>query len=79
MEDMRESHHFGLIGGLGVGATVLYYEGIATACAARDTVPRLTITHANAPTALKLVQAGSIDGLADYLAGFARELQTAGA
>ena len=79
VEDMRESHHFGLIGGLGVGATVLYYEGIANACAARDMVPRLTIAHANAPTALRLVETGSIDGLADYLAGFARELQTAGA
>ena len=77
--DMQGSHHFGLIGGLGVGATVLYYEGITNACAARGTVPRLTIAHANAPTALKLVQAGSIDGLADYLARFARELQTAGA
>jgi len=79
VEDMQGSRHFGLIGGLGVGATVLYYEGITDACAARGTVPRLTIAHANAPTALKLVQADSIDGLADYLAGFARELQTAGA
>jgi aspartate racemase len=79
VEDMKESRHFGLIGGLGVGATVLYYEGITDAFAARGSVPRLTIAHANAPTALKLVQAGSIHGLADYLAGFARELQTAGA
>jgi aspartate racemase len=76
---MRQSRHFGLIGGLGVGATVLYYEGITNACTARDTVPRLTIAHANAPTALELVQARSIDRLADYLAGFARELQSAGA
>jgi aspartate racemase len=79
VEDMQASRHFGLIGGLGVGATVLYYEGITNACAARGTVPRLSVAHANAPTALKLVQAGSIDGLADYLAGFARELQAAGA
>jgi aspartate racemase len=39
----------------------------------------MIIAHANAPTALKLVQADSIHGLADYLAGFARELKTAGA
>jgi len=78
-EDMKESHRFGLIGGLGVGATVLYYQCITDACAARGTIPRMTIAHANASTALKLVQAGSIDGLADYLAGFARELKTAGA
>jgi len=79
VEKMRESRCFGLIGGLGVGATVLYYEGITDACAARGTIPRMTIAHANAPTALKLVQAGSIHGLADYLAGFAWELKTAGA
>ena len=79
LENMPVSHHFGLIGGLGVGATVLYYEAITNACAARGIVPRLTIAHANAPTALKLVQARSIDALADYLAGFARELKTAGA
>jgi aspartate racemase len=76
---MKESRCFGLIGGLGVGATVLYYEGITDACAARGTIPRMTIAHANAPTALRLVQAGSIHGLADYLAGFAQELKTAGA
>jgi len=79
VEDMPVSHHCGLIGGLGVGATVLYYEGITNACAARGIVPRLTIAHANAPTSLKLVQARSIVALADYLAGFARELKTAGA
>jgi aspartate racemase len=76
---MKESRCCGLIGGLGVGATVLYYEGITDACAARGSIPRMTIAHANAPTALKLVQAGSIHGLADYLAGFAQELKTAGA
>jgi aspartate racemase len=79
VEDMRQSRHFGLIGGLGVGATVLYYKGITNACAARETVPRLSIAHANAPTALELVQTRNIDRLADYLADFARELQAAGA
>jgi aspartate racemase len=79
VEAMHASRHFGLIGGLGVGATVLYYEGITHACATRDILPRLTIAHANAPTALTLVQSGSLHGLADYLAGFARELQSAGA
>lgn len=76
---MCETHHFGLIGGLGVGAAIIYYEGLIEACSARGLVPRLTMAHANAPTALAHVQAGRIDGLAEYLAGFARELQTAGA
>jgi aspartate racemase len=73
------TEHVGLIGGLGVGAAVLYYQGITAACAARGVVPRLTMAHANAPTALALVTAGNIVGLADYLAGFAKELTAAGA
>ena len=76
---MQDSRHFGLVGGLGVGATVLYYQAIAAACAKRDIVPRLTMAHAHAPTALALVQAGRIEDLATYLAGFVRELAAAGA
>lgn len=75
----RLSQHFGLIGGLGVGASIIYYEAITTACASRGIVPRLTMAHANAPTALALVTAGRIDELARYLAGFVRELSAAGA
>ena len=76
---MNQSKHFGLVGGLGVGATVLYYQGIAAACAERNVVPRLTMAHAHAPTALALVQAGRIDDMATYLAGFVGELAAAGA
>ena len=76
---MNQSKHFGLVGGLGVGATVLYYQGIAAACAERNIVPRLTMANAHAPTALALVQAGRIEGLAAYLAGFVGELAAAGA
>jgi aspartate racemase len=76
---MDGSKHFGLIGGLGVGATVLYYEAITAACAAKGVVPRMTIAHANARTALAHVQAGRIETFADYLAGFVHELQAAGA
>jgi aspartate racemase len=76
---MHQSKHFGLVGGLGVGATVLYYQGIAAACAERSIVPRLTVAHANAPTALAFVQAGKIEDLAAYLAGFVGELAASGA
>lgn len=72
------SEHLGLIGGLGIGATVLYYQGIAAACAVRSVVPAVTIAHAHAPNALSLVTAGRIDELARYLAGFAGELGRAG-
>lgn len=76
---MDNSTHFGLIGGLGVGATVHYYRAIAAACSARELLPRITIAHADAPTALALVGEGRIDGLADYLAGFVGELAQGGA
>ncbi len=76
---MHNSAHFGLIGGLGVGATVHYYRAIAAACSARELLPRMTIAHADAPTALALVGEGRIDGLADYLAGFVDELAKGGA
>lgn len=76
---MDQSKHFGLIGGLGVGATVIYYEAITAACAQRNIAPRMTMANAHAPTALAHVQAGRIEGLAAYLAGFAAELAAAGA
>jgi aspartate racemase len=78
MQAMNQSKHFGLVGGLGVGATVLYYEGIAAACAQRNIAPRLTIAHAHAPAALAFVQAGRIQDLATYLAGFVAELAASG-
>jgi len=71
--------HFGLIGGLGVGAAVHYYQQVTAACAARGIVPRLTMAHADLPTVSALVQAGRIDDLAGYLAGFAAELAASGA
>jgi aspartate racemase len=71
--------HVGMIGGLGVGAAVYYYQHIASACAAQGVVPRLTMAHADLPTVSALVQAGRIDGLAGYLAGFAGELAASGA
>ena len=76
---MDQSKHFGLVGGLGVGATVLYYQGIAAACSKTNIVPRLTMANAHAPNALAFVQAGRIEDLAAYLAGFVGELAAAGA
>jgi aspartate racemase len=78
-EAAPNSRHVGLIGGLGVGAAVIYYRAIAAGCADRGMVPRITIAHAHAPTVLEHVAAGRIDELADYLAGFVGELRDAGA
>jgi aspartate racemase len=73
-----DSRHVGLVGGLGVGAAVIYYRAIAAGIADRGTVPRITIAHADAPTSLAHVTAGRIDELAEYLAGFVAELGSVG-
>jgi hypothetical protein len=38
-EPMPRSRHIGLIGGLGVGAAVIYYKAIAAGCLERGSVP----------------------------------------
>jgi aspartate racemase len=73
-----QSRHVGLIGGLGVGAAVIYYRAIAAGCADRGAVPRMTIVHADTPTVLAHVAAGRIEALADYLASFVAELRNVG-
>jgi aspartate racemase len=69
----------GIVGGLGVGATVHYYEKIASACKARGVVPDLAIVHADVDYGQSLIRAGKLDELARYLAGFIERLAGAGA
>ena len=69
----------GIVGGLGVGATVHYYEKITAACAARGVVPELVFNHADANTGQGFVRAGRLDQLGDYLARYIEQLAAAGA
>ena len=69
----------GIVGGLGVGAAVHYYEKITAACKARGVVPDLVFVHADANIAQGFVRAGRLDALADYLAGFIDRMGRAGA
>jgi aspartate racemase len=69
----------GIVGGLGVGATVHYYEKITAACKARGVVPDLAIVHADVDRGQGFVREGRLDTLADYLAGFIERLGRAGA
>ena len=64
----------GLIGGLGVGATVHYYQELAKAHAARGRVLNLAMVHADMNRGLRFVQAGDRAGLAEYLAGLIAKL-----
>ena len=69
----------GIVGGLGVGATVHYYEKITAACTARRVIPDLVFVHADADKGQGFVRAGRLDQLADYLADFIDRLGRAGA
>ena len=69
----------GIVGGLGVGATVHYYENITAACKARGVVPDLAIIHADVDKGQGFVREGKLEALAEYLAGFIERLGRAGA
>ena len=69
----------GLVGGLGVGATVHYYRELA---AAHDKVGRpltLSMVHAQMSRVFEHASAGDRDGLAGYLAGVLSQLRASGA
>ena len=69
----------GIVGGLGVGATVHFYESIVKQCKARGVVPDLVIIHADVDYGQSLVRARKLDELAGYLASFIDRLARAGA
>jgi aspartate racemase len=76
---MSKGRCLGLVGGLGVGATVHYYEKLAKAHEANGRTLDIVIAHAETSRVFEYVQAGDAGGLAEYLAGFIRRLKTAGA
>ncbi len=57
----------GLLGGLGVGAAVFYYEKLAAAFVDRGVQGGLIMSHADIGRAYTLVQQGEMDALARYL------------
>jgi aspartate racemase len=79
MNDWPLPRCVGLIGGLGVGASVYYYQELAKAHAAQGRVLNLVMAHAHVDRVLGAVQAGDKEGLASYLASLIARLQAAGA
>jgi len=76
---MKNSRCLGLIGGLGVGATVHYYEHLARGCEKLGFAPDIVITHAQTPRVFAYVESKDRAGLAEYLNGYIRRMQAAGA
>ena len=76
---MSKARCLGLVGGLGVGATVHYYQSLARAHQDHGRTMDIVIVHAEVSRVFEYVQAGDREGLADYLLAFVRRLQAAGA
>ncbi len=79
MSDTSLDRCIGLIGGLGLGATVHYYQELAKAHAARGRVLNLVMAHADNGRVRNLVEAADKRGLAAYLAGLIGRMKSAGA
>jgi aspartate racemase len=79
MKKMNKFRCLGLVGGLGVGATIHYYKTLAKAYETEGRVLDVVIANAQTSRVLEYVQAGDREGLAEYLNGFIQRLEAAGA
>jgi len=79
LDSMNKSRCLGLVGGLGVGATIHYYEKLAKAHEAQGRTLDIVIVHAETSRVFEHVQADDRNGLAEYLTGYIRRLEAAGA
>jgi aspartate racemase len=69
----------GLVGGLGVGATVHYYRELAKAHAARGCALNAVILHADINCLMNLVTVRDTAGMARYLSSIIHRMSAAGA
>ena len=76
---MSKGRCLGLVGGLGVGATIYYYKTLAEAHQAQGRTMDCVIAHAETARVFEYVKAGDPTGLAEYLNTFLRRLKAAGA
>lgn len=74
-----EDRCLGLVGGLGVGAAVHYYQQLAKAYDGRQSPLRLVMAHADMRRGVRYVEAGDRKGLAQYLCSLIGQMRAAGA
>jgi aspartate racemase len=75
----KEARCLGLVGGLGPGATVLYYRELIAAIEKQGRVPRLLIAHADFNKVYAAVTAKDYNALARYLADLIANMAAGGA
>jgi aspartate racemase len=76
---MKKGRCLGLVGGLGVGATIHYYRELAKAHDGYGRTMDIVIVHAETARTFEYVRAADPRGMAEYLNGFLRRLKAAGA
>ena len=69
----------GMVGGLGVGATVHYYRELADAHAARGCALNAVIVHADIHLVMSFITVRDIAGMAQYLSHIIQRMHAAGA
>lgn len=79
MSTRTQGRCIGLIGGLGVGSAMYYYQELAKLHTARGCVLNLVMAHADVDRVPAAVQAGDKNGLAEYLSALIGRLANAGA
>ena len=79
MSDDKQTRCLGLVGGLGVGATVHYYQQLMKQHAALGAVPNIVMVHADMQRVLREAGAGRTAELAGYLAELISRMARAGA
>ena len=79
MDERFDKRCLGLIGGLGVGATIHYYQELVRLHGERGCVPNLLIVHADVNLVLKYAVQGDTLPLAAYLSALLERLAAGGA
>jgi aspartate racemase len=79
MEFTPQARTFGLVAGLGVGATMFYYKALVDAHLALGLSPRLLMVHADVRYVMSKAAARETKELAEYLAGLLKQLALGGA
>jgi aspartate racemase len=79
MNSTMRDRCLGLVGGLGVGAAVHYYQQLAKAYEGRESALHLLMAHADMRRAVRCVEAGDRQALAEYLCSLIEQMRAGGA
>jgi len=79
MDPLASRRCLGLVGGLGVPATMHYYRNLVNALEQAGREANIVISHASMRRGLSYLQAGDLDALAAYLASIIQQMAAAGA